>query len=112
VTIKNDSRRTIRVGDEFGVEIFATKAQTNLNKGLAFGHAISFSPKRPVELRPGESWTGTIGGAGHPPTSTASRYARLVFGSFTGVPGQRGAILWVTDHALRVPGTRPGPAAA
>jgi hypothetical protein len=111
VSLTNLSKRRIAVGDQFEVAIFAAAATTSLSKTAAFGFASGFSPKRPSSLAPGASWSGVIRGKGSLPASTAARYARLVFGSLTGVPGQKHAIVWVTNHALRLPGTPAGLAA-
>ena len=42
---------------------------------------------------------GVIGGDGRPKI-TGKAWARIVFGSFTGVPGKPKAFIWVTDHSL------------
>lgn len=112
VSIKNVSDRTIRVGDNFGVEVFANRSTVNPDKGLAFGSATSFSPPRPTVLRPGDSWSGVIGGNGKPPKGTATRYVRLIVGSFSGVPGQKRAFVWVSNHSLPLSGTGALPPAA
>ena len=107
VSITNVSDKTIRIGDEFGVEVYANPSTTDPAKGLAFGDATSFSPPRPSLLKPGASWSGVVGGKGKPPDSAAARYLRLIVGPFSGVPGQKRPIIWISNHSLRLQGTGP-----
>jgi len=105
VSMQNLSRSTIRVGDEFGVAIFGDSEESDLKDASAFGFATSFSPARPTLLKPGAIWRGVIGSDGKLPADKEVRYARVVFGPLVGVPGQKNAIFWVTNHSLRIPAT-------
>ncbi len=100
VSLKNLSKSTIAIGNEFGAAIFSDGATTNLSKVIGFAVAQSFSPARPKKLAPGRSWTGKISGTGHLSATTAIRYARVVFGPLKGMPGQKGPVFWVTNHRL------------
>jgi hypothetical protein len=100
VTLKNLSKTTIKVGDNFGAAIFTDHVTTDLSQVAGFALAQSFSPARPTKLGPGQSWSGTISGTGHLKASSAVRYARVVFGPLVGMPGQKGPVFWVTDHWL------------
>ncbi len=100
VTLTNLSTKTITIGDNFGAAIFDGSSTEDLSRAIGFAYALKFSPARPTALKPGASWKGTIGGDGTLNASAAVRYARLVFGPLRGLPGQKGAVYWVTDHAL------------
>jgi hypothetical protein len=43
-------------------------------------------------------------------TSTQRLYARVVFGPFSGIPGQGRPIIWITDHMTTVGKGSPAPA--
>jgi hypothetical protein len=98
VSFRNLSNKTIRVGHEFGVGFWTSRGATSLRQVVGFATATKFSSAVPTVLKPGQSWTGVIGGGGSLDTN-ARVYARVVFGPFTGFPGQRSAVLWITDHA-------------
>jgi len=102
VSLRNLSKTTIKIGDNFGAAIFSDHVSTDLSQVLGFALAQTFSPARPTKLGPGDSWTGTISGTGHLKASSAVRYARVVFGPLTGMPGQSGPVFWVTDHSLKL----------
>ena len=102
VTFTNLSKQTIRIGANFGAAIFGDSKTEDLNRAIGFAVALRFSPARPQALSPGASWNGTIGGDGTLSSSASVRYARVVFGPLRGLPGQKGAVYWVTDHALRL----------
>ena len=102
VTFTNLSKQTIRIGANFGAAIFGDSKTEDLSRAIGFALALRFSPARPTALAPGASWNGTIGGDGTLSSSASVRYARVVFGPLRGLPGQKGAVYWVTDHALRL----------
>jgi hypothetical protein len=108
VRLTNLSTKTITIGDNFGAAIFDDGTTEDLSRAIGFAYALKFSPARPTALRPGASWNGTIGGDGTLEASAAVRYARLVFGPLRGLPGQKRAVYWVTDHALRLQPTLAG----
>lgn len=98
ISFSNVSHATIGVRSEFGVAFYADARTTTLSRMVGFAPATTFSTKLPTSLKPGGSWRGTIGGAGRL-TSNQRVYARVVFGPFSGVPGQSASIVWITDHA-------------
>ena len=100
VTFTNLSKQTVTIGADFGAAIFDDSKTEDLNRAIGFAVALRFSPARPSTLAPGASWSGTIGGDGTLNSSASVRYARVVFGALGGLPGQKGAVYWVTDHAL------------
>jgi hypothetical protein len=108
VSFKNLSHQTIRVGAEFGLAFYADGKATSLTQAVGFASATKFSTKTPTSLKPGESWTGVIGGSGNL-TMSGRVYARVVFGPFTGMPGENSSVVWITDHATTV-GTGAPPA--
>jgi hypothetical protein len=108
VSIANVSKKTIRVGNRFGAAIFDNSKTENLDQEIGLAVALSFSPARPTVLKPGATWTGTISGQGRLQPSASTRWARLVLGPLSGLPGQSRAVWWVTDHALTLAPTAPG----
>jgi hypothetical protein len=100
VSFGNLSKKTIRVGDQFGVAFFQDAKTTDPARAAAFAFALGFSPARPVSLKPGVTWTGVIRGAGQLSANRPSLYARIVFGPLAGVAGQTSAIYWITDHSM------------
>jgi hypothetical protein len=108
VSFRNVSHATIGVRSEFGVAFFADAKTEDLARMVAFAPATKFSTKLPTSLRPGDSWTGTIGGTGKLST-TQKLYGRVIFGPFSGLPGTKSAMVWVTDHAKTF-GTGAAPA--
>jgi hypothetical protein len=100
VSVKNLSKTTIKIGNEFGAAIYSDDHTTNLDDVIGFATADSFEPARPTELKPGASWSGVISGTGTLKSSQSARYARVVFGPLTGLPGQSKPVFWVTDHWL------------
>jgi hypothetical protein len=108
VTFKNVSKSTIGVGTEFGVA-FYRDTKTYVLSQAAVAPATTFSKKLPTSLKPGASWSGTIGGAGKL-TSSQKVYARVVFGPFSGIPGQGQPIVWITDHMKTLGKGTPAPA--
>ena len=111
VALTNLSTKTITIGANFGAAIFDDGKTEDLRRAIGFAAALRFSPARPRALAPGASWSGTIGGDGTLSSSAGVRYARLVFGPLGGIPGQKGAVYWLTDHALtlqpNLAGSRP-----
>ena len=65
-----------------GVAFFADAKTATLPQRIGSWAATTFSKKLPTSLKPGDVWTGTIGGTGML-TTDHQIYARLVFGSFT-----------------------------
>ncbi|HWB21516.1 MAG TPA: hypothetical protein VG652_01360 [Gaiellaceae bacterium] len=105
VSFANLSKQTIQVGNEFGIAFFANSKTTNPINASALAQATTFAPKRPTALKPGATWAGVIGGSGQLETAKTSGYARILFGPFVGVPGQKAATSWITDHATSIPAT-------
>jgi hypothetical protein len=105
VSFSNLSKQTVHVGNEFAIAFFASAKTSDPVRASALVQATVFSPKRPTVLKPGASWTGTIGGSGKLETTKTSGYTRILFGPFAGVPGQKSATYWITDHETLVPAT-------
>ncbi len=110
VSFKNISQRTIRVGSEFGIAFYADPAAEDLSQAVGFAAATKFSTPTPTVMKPGASWSGVIGGSGRL-TASGTFYARIVFGPFTGLPGENSSVVWITDHKTTVhgKGTTPPP---
>jgi hypothetical protein len=99
VSFRNVSKKTIGVGNEFGVAFFPNAKTQAPSKSLGFATATAFSTKLPKSLKPGASWTGVIGGLGKI-TKSQKVWARIVFGPFTGLSTKKGtSMVWITDHA-------------
>src|SRR5262245_23190850 len=105
VSMRNLSQKTIRVGKSFGVGFWTSRRATSLREVVGFASATTFSSRVPAVLKPGQSWTGVISGGGSLNTN-ARVYARVIFGPFTGFPGQRTSVVWITDHSEPL-GTAP-----
>jgi len=99
VSFGNLSKQTVKVGNQFGVAFFADATTTNPADAAALAPATSFSPSRPLTLKPGATWAGVISGTGQLSGSRPSLYARVIFGPLSGVVGHKTAIYWITDHA-------------
>ena len=113
VSFKNVSNRTIKVGSDFGLAFYADPKAEDLTHAVGFAAATKFSTPTPAELKPGASWTGVISGNGQL-TTNGTFYARIVFGPFSGLPGAKSPVVWITDHKTTVHGrgtTIPPPAA-
>jgi hypothetical protein len=111
VSFHNVSHVTIGVRSEFGVAFFANPTTENLSKEIGWAAATTFSTKLPTSLKPGDSWTGTIGGDGKL-TIKEKVWARVVFGPFSSLPGQTMPVVWITDHSLplgKAPSQAPAP---
>jgi len=104
VSFRNISNRTIQVGSEFGVAFYADPKAEDLTEAVGFASATKFSTPTPTTMKPGASWTGIISGTGNLSTS-GTFYARVVFGPFTGLPGESTSIVWITDHKTTVRGS-------
>ena len=98
VSFRNISHATIGVRSQFGISFFLDAKTETLSQQVGFAPATTFSTKLPTSLKPGDSWSGTIGGTGKV-TTTGRIYARVVFGPFSGLPGTSSAVVWITDHA-------------
>ena len=109
VSFHNVSHATIGMSArrEFGVAFFADPKSESLSNAVGFATATTFSSKLPTSLKPGDSWSGTIGGTGKLGT-TQRIYARVVFGPFSGLPGTSTSVVWITDHSLTL-GKAPTP---
>ena len=114
ISFHNVSHVTVNVGKrhEFGVAFFTDPKTETLTQG-SFVPATTYSTRVPTSFKPGDSWSGTIGGTGTL-TTTMRVYVRVVFGPFTGLPGTTAAVVWITDHAMTLgkgsgPGPSPGP---
>jgi hypothetical protein len=101
VSFKNLSNKTIKVGSQFGVAFYLDPKAEDLTYAVGFAAATKFSTPTPTTLKPGASWTGVISGSGTLLMS-GRVYARVVFGPFTGVPGESTSIVWITDHKTTV----------
>jgi hypothetical protein len=101
VSFVNTSKQPVKVGDQFGLAFYAKKSDSSLSKAIGFAQATTFSSKVPATLKPGATWSGTISGAGNL-TVKGTIYERVVFGPFTGLPGEAHAVVWITNHALAV----------
>ncbi len=98
VAFRNVSKKTIGVGNQFGVAFFPNATTQAPAEALGFATATTFSTKLPKSLKPGASWSGVIGGAGQVTTSQKV-WARVVFGPFTGLSKASSSMVWITDHA-------------
>jgi hypothetical protein len=105
VSFGNLSKKTVKVGNQFGIAFFESATSEDLSKAAALAPATSFSPARPVALKPGATWTGVISGTGSLSASRPKLYARVVFGPLTGVAGQTAPVSWITDHAKALAAT-------
>ena len=108
VSFTNLSKQTIKVGSQFGVAFYLDPKAEDLTYAVGFAAATKFSTPTPTALKPGATWTGVISGSGQLQMS-GRVYARVVFGPFTGVPGESTAIVWITDHKTTVGGTTTTP---
>ncbi len=108
VSFGNLSKKTIKVGNQFAVAFFENATSENLADAAALAPATSFSPARPVALKPGAAWTGVISGTGQLSGNRPSLYARVVFGPLTGVAGQTAPVYWITDHSKVLPPSGTG----
>jgi hypothetical protein len=97
VSFRNLTKRSIRVGNEFGVGFWSSRKATDLTEAVGFATATRFSSRPPTKLAPGQGWTGVIGGSGRLDRSR-SVYARVIFGPFSDFPGQATPVVWITDH--------------
>jgi hypothetical protein len=109
ISFTNLSRQTVHVGNEFGLAFFVNATTTKPVRATALLQATEFSPKRPSALKPGATWAGTIGGTGQLDTTATSGHARILFGPFAGVPGQKTETYWITDHQTLIPAPAPIP---
>jgi len=99
VSFTNESSATLKVGTQFGLAFYADKSAEALSKEVGFAHVTEVSSQIPTSLGPGASWSGTIGGTGKL-TIRNTLYTRVVFGPFTGLPGEKNPVVWITNHEL------------
>jgi hypothetical protein len=105
VSFRNLSHKTIKVGNRFAIGFWTKAHATDLSKAVGFGYATQFSSKVPTVLKPGDHWSGEIGGSSSL-TRSGRVYARVIFGPFTGFPGQASSVVWITDHAQSLIATK------
>jgi len=105
VSFTNLSKQTIHVGNEFAIAFFANAKTTDPRHSSTLLQATAFSPKRPTKLKPGATWAGTISGNGQLLTTKTSGYTRILFGPFAGVPGEKSATYWITNHETPIAAT-------
>jgi hypothetical protein len=105
VSFANLSKRVIDVGNQFAIAFFVNAKTSNPARASALVQATTFSPARPTSLKPGATWSGVIGGTGQLSTPTTSGHARILFGPFQHVPGQKGVTYWITNHQTPVAAT-------
>jgi hypothetical protein len=104
VSMQNISKKTIKVGNSFGVAFWTDPKSEKLDAAFLFGRVSKYSTKLPSSLKPGASWSSVITGMGKPPT-TRTLYARIIFGPFSPFPGHAGPVVWITDHAKKIGAT-------
>jgi hypothetical protein len=116
VSFRNLSTHSIRVGSEFGVGFWTKGNVTDLTRAVGLATATRYSSKPPATLKPGQSWSGVIGGDGRL-ARTSRVYARVIFGPFADFPGHATPVVWITDHATALNAKKhkssppiPGPA--
>jgi hypothetical protein len=108
ISFHNVSHTTIGMSPkrEFGAAFFTDPKTETLSGAVGFASATMFSSKLPTSLKPGDSWTGTIGGRGT--LSTKQKiYVRVVFGPFSHLPGTTTEVVWITDHSMTLGATQP-----
>ncbi len=98
VSFRNLSHKPIQVGNKFGIGFWTNGKSTDFTKAIGLAPVTRFSTKVPAVLRPGDYWSGVISGTGVP-NGTGRVFARVIFGPFTGFPGQASSVVWITDHA-------------
>jgi hypothetical protein len=116
ISVENTSSTSWTMGDprdaaerQFGVLLFPNDDLDELEQRSRDGDvpavrvAASYSPRLPTELRPGETWNGTIAAPG---ALAGGLWVRLSFGPFASVgdppPGAQTPVVWFTDHAHRL----------
>jgi hypothetical protein len=105
VSFENLSNRVIKVGNQFAIAFFASAKTSDPTRASALIQATTFSPARPTALKPGATWRGVIGGTGALSTPKTSGHARILFGPFRNLPGQKGVTYWITNHQTPVAAT-------
>jgi hypothetical protein len=99
VAFSNLSSKSIRVGaTRFGIAFYSDSKTERLSEAIGFALATKFSATPPKTLKPGASWSGMISGSGSL-SADGEVYARIVFGPFSGLPGEGKSVVWITDHA-------------
>ena len=99
VSFRNESKATLKVGEQFGLAFYSDRSTQALTKAVGRAYATEASSPVPKTLKPGASWSGTIGGTGKLDL-TGTVYARVIFGPFTGLPGEKTPVVWITNHEL------------
>ena len=105
ITFINESKATLKVGTQFGLAFYSNDTTQALSKDVGFAEVTEVSAKLPTTMKPGASWSGTIGGTGKL-SLESTLYTRVVFGPFTGLPGEKTPVVWITNHSLTL--TPPG----
>lgn len=112
VSFHNDSTKTIvlpKGGPQsprsWGLGVFTSAVSSRVeDQGNYEIKPKTITPALPVELAPGESWSGVFAS---PEPPRAQRWLHLVFGVFfwkgKPPPGLGAYFLWITTHPLRAP---------
>jgi hypothetical protein len=102
VAFSNLSNGSIQVGaTRFGIAFYSDSSAESLSEAIGFALATRFSAMPPKTLKPGASWSGVISGSGSL-SADGEVYVRVVFGPFSGLPGESRSVVWITDHATTV----------
>lgn len=98
-TFRNETGTILRIRQQFGLAEFVRDHV--FSKPARFLPAVTFRPRLPSALAPGQSWSGAFGGVGSP---NGDRFVRVVFGLFvTTLPKPLGPqFSWISDHAYHV----------
>jgi len=116
ISVKNTGTVAWKLRDErlvagraFGVMLFPNDDLDELerrNRGNAMPavrQATAFEPALPRSLAPGTTWQGTMSAPG---ALAGGLWVRVSFGPFVSdgepPPGAEPAVVWITDHALRL----------
>jgi hypothetical protein len=110
--VKNDSRATLvisrrhrRHGTECGILLLGSASPRAIRMAGPGRFASRFTPRLPIRLVPGASWSGTFSGPGQLPVG---KYVRIELGSFGASGTVRPPISmqfeYITKHVFRLPG--------
>jgi hypothetical protein len=102
IAVRNLSSRSVGVGAEFGLAFFDGAHQKRLGQAAGFAVASSASSGIPRTLKPGDGWSGEIGGKGRVDTYGGVLYARVVFGPFSNLLSGGKSLLWISEHAATI----------
>jgi hypothetical protein len=107
ISFQNLTKQPLGVARGFGIAFYADPKTQALAKAVGFLPVNRYSKPLPKTLAPGATWTGVVSGIGSL-TTTQVVYARVIFGPFTGLPSEKTAQVWITNHNLPV-GQPSGP---